>query len=139
MAAAEVKSIQDQKRELIERNERYREAIVAECVQVGTAFSWVPRTIQLARAISPLLLVASPLLGWLARKKLRNGKSRLPQDPEEKKKSRGIFATAWGAFRLYKQIAPFVQGFMNAWPSTRANHPAAHSESAGAASRRQAK
>ncbi len=119
-----MKSIQEQKRELIERNQGYREAIAVDCAQVGATLSWVPRTIQMVRAVSPLLLVASPLLGWLARKKLRNGKSRLPETPEGKKKKAGIFAAAWKGFRLYQQIAPFIQGFMKAWPAAHAKHSA---------------
>ena len=131
MAAAEVKSIQEQKRELIERNQRYREAIVADCAHVGASLWWVPRTIQVVRSISPLLLVASPLLGWLARKKLRNGKLRSPDVPGEKKKKAGFFAAAWKGFRLYQQIAPFVQGFMKAWPAAREKHSGTYATQQG--------
>jgi len=130
MAAAEVKSIEEQKRELIERNQRYREAIAVDCAHVGASLSWVPRTIQVVRSISPLLLVASPLLGWLARKKLRNGKLRSPDIPGEKKKA-GFFAAAWKGFRLYQQIAPFVQGFMKAWPAARDKHSGTYATEQG--------
>jgi hypothetical protein len=114
-----MKSIEDQKRELLERSQRCREALAADCGEVAASLGWVPKTLQILRSISPLLLVSAPLIGWFARKKLRNGKARAPQTDQDKKKKAGLLALAWQGFRVYKQMAPFVQGFMKAWPKTR--------------------
>ena len=119
MASAEIKTLQEQKRELLERSQRCREALAADCTEVAAHFSWVPKTVQILRNISPLLVVSAPLIGWFARKKLRNGKARRPDTAEDKKKKAGILALAWQGFRIYKQVAPFIQGFMKAWPPPR--------------------
>lgn len=124
MAATEVKSLAEQKRELVERNQQYRAALAADCVEVGRSLCWVPRTVQVVRAISPLLVVAAPLAGWLARKKMRDGKGKsVKPDAEENKKKLGLIGLVWQGFRLYRQAAPFIQGFMKAWPAVRPARP----------------
>ena len=122
MASAEVKSVEEQKRELLARSQQCREALMADCGEAVSALAWVPKTVQLVRSISPVLLVAAPLVGWLARKKMRNGKVRPPAEPAEKKKKMGVLALAWQGYRIYKQVAPFVQGFMKAWPAVSREH-----------------
>jgi hypothetical protein len=125
MAATEVKSLAEQKRELLERSQQYRAALVADCAEVGKSLSWLPRTLQIVRAISPLLVVAAPLAGWFARKKMRDGKGKpAKQEAEEKAKKAGLIALAWQGFRLYQQAAPFIQGFLKAWPASRPARPA---------------
>lgn len=130
MAATEIKSLQEQKRELLERSQRCREALAADCTEVAASLGWVPKTVQILRSISPLLLVSAPLIGWFARKKLRNGKARQSDSPEDKKKKAGVLALAWQGFRIYKQVAPFIQGFMKAWPAQRPRPKPAHIPSA---------
>ena len=120
MASTPVKSLQEQKRDLIAQCQLHREALVGDCAQVSASLSWVPRTVSVIRSISPLLIVAAPLVGWFARKKLRNGKAKVPEDrATDKKKKAGLLALAFQGFRMYKQAAPFIQGFMKAWPSTK--------------------
>jgi hypothetical protein len=120
MAATEVKSLAEQKRELLERSQQYRAALVADCTEVGTALSWLPRTLQVLRTISPLLVVAAPLAGWLARKKMRDGRAKAgKRDSEEKKKKLGVVGLVWSGFKIYQQVAPFIKGFMKAWPADR--------------------
>jgi hypothetical protein len=124
MAATEVKSLAEQKRELLERSQQCRAALAADCVELGASLSWVSRTLQVAKAISPLLVVAAPLAGWFARKKMRDGKAKASKHgPDENKKKVGLIAAAWQGFRLYRQVAPFIQGFMKAWPATRPPRP----------------
>ena len=124
MASTPVRSVAEQKRELLARSQQCREALAVDCREAAAHFSWVPRTVQVIRNISPVLLVAAPLVGWFARKKLRNGKARTPDEHTDRKKKAGLFALAWQGFRIYKQVAPFVQGFMKAWPApTRPRDP----------------
>ena len=123
MASTEVRSVEEQKRELLARSQRCREALMADCGEAAAALAWVSKTVQVVRSISPVLLVAAPLVGWLARRKMRNGKARPPAaDQAEKKKKMGVLALAWQGYRVYKQFAPFLQGFIKAWPAVGREH-----------------
>ncbi len=122
MAATEVRSLAEQKRELLARSQQYRQALAADCAEVSASISWVPRTLHLLRVVSPLLVVAAPVAGWFARKKMRNGKIRVPEPATNKAKKAGFIALAFQGFRMYRQFAPVIQSVLKAWtPSRREN------------------
>ena len=53
------------KKELLARSEYYRQTMGVELHNIRASTAWVPRTFQLFRMASPLLVVAAPALGML--------------------------------------------------------------------------
>src|SRR5688572_1003951 len=118
MAATKVKSLAEQKQDLIARSDLYRQAMVGEIQHIQATFGWLPKTLYLIKTASPLLIMASPLAAWLMRGRKKN--KAVTKDPAKDKV--GVFARAWGIFRIAQQIVPFVHGFMKAWPATNNSH-----------------
>ncbi len=58
-------NLAEHKKELLARSEYYRQSMAVELQNIRAATAWVPRTIQLFRMASPLLVVAAPALGML--------------------------------------------------------------------------
>ena len=113
MAAAKVKTLEEQKQDLIARGDLYRQAIASDLLQVQTSIGWIPKTFFLIKAASPLIVMGSPLLAWLLRGKQ---KQKLGKNGEHTKEKASIFGRIWGAVRIAQQAVPFVHGFMQAWP-----------------------
>jgi len=108
--ADQVNGLAERKRELLARSELYRQSLEAELRNIETATAWVPKTVRIVRAVYPVLMVAAPLLGYaFARKKRRssNGEASAPA-------SRGLAATAWAGYRLFRKIKP-VWDHLRAW------------------------
>ena len=131
MAAKKVKTLAEQKQDLIARGDLYRRAIANDLQQMQAAVGWVPRTFSLLRAVSPLLVLSGPLAAWLFRGRR---KSKLAKNGEPPKEKVGTLARIWGAIRIAQQVVPFVHGFVQAWPKTKGG-PRTKSESAAASYR----
>jgi|SRR5688572_2222942 len=119
MAAAKVKTLAEQKRDLIARSDLYRQAMAGDIVRLERTLGWLPRTFALIRAASPLLVMASPLIGWVL---AGRSKSKLPKELSKEKRA-GKLARMWGIFRIAQQVVPFVHGFMKAWPTENNSPP----------------
>ena len=99
----------DEKRRLIEESERYRQAMTAEFKNAKASTAWVPRSVGVMRAVSPLLALAVPALGLIFRKKKRP--ELHTASVERDGKSQGIVAKALLAFELLRKAKPFWDSF----------------------------
>jgi len=115
MAAAKVKTLAEQKQDLIARSDLYRQAVAADLEQIQRSIGWLPKTLYLIKAASPLLVMGSPLVAWILRGKR---KEKIGKNGHPVKDKAGLFARIWGAVRIAQQVVPFVHGFMQAWPKT---------------------
>src|SRR3954453_18185650 len=115
MAAAKVKTLDEQKQDLIARSDLYRRAMAADLEQIHRSIGWLPKAFYLIKAASPLLVMGSPLVAWLVRGKR---KQKIGKNGEPGKDKAGIFARVWGAIKIAQQVVPFVHGFIQAWPKT---------------------
>jgi hypothetical protein len=113
MAAAKVKTLDEQKQDLIARGDLYRRAMAADLQQIQASIGWIPKTLYLIKAASPLLIMGSPLVAWILRGKR---KQKIGKNGEPTRDKVGLFARIWGAIRIAQQVVPFVHGFMQAWP-----------------------
>ncbi|HTD87656.1 MAG TPA: hypothetical protein VK850_13860 [Candidatus Binatia bacterium] len=116
MAAAKVKTLAEQKQDLIARGDLYRRALANDLQQIQAAVGWVPKTLSLVRTVSPLLVLSGPLAAWLFRGRRKN---KVATNGEPGKEKVSTLARIWGAIRIAQQAVPFVHGFMQAWPRTR--------------------
>ena len=116
MAAAKVKTLAEQKQDLIARSDLYRRAMADDLLEVQGSVGWVPKTFSLIKAASPLLIMGSPLVAWLLRGKR---KTKVGKNGEPEKDKVSTFARIWGAVKIAQQVIPFVHGFMQAWPGTK--------------------
>lgn len=119
MAAAKVKTLAEQKRDLIARGDLYRQAMVGDFQRLERSLSWVPRTVSLGRTAWPLLLMASPLVAWVLTGKK---KKKLPQGMAKEEKA-GKLARLWSFIRIAQQVVPFVHAFLRAWPAAGNSDP----------------
>ena len=125
MAAAKIKTLAEQKQDLIARSDLYRRAIANDLQQVQKTIGWVPRTFSLIKMASPLLVLSGPLAAWLFRGRQKTKK--VSKNGEAEKDKMSLFARVWGAVRIAQQVVPFVHGFMQAWPKTK-GPPRRHTE-----------
>jgi hypothetical protein len=116
MAAAKIKTLAEQKQDLIARGDLYRRSMASDLQQVERTIGWVPKTFSLVRSIAPLLVLSGPLAAWLlgGKRKARHSKNGEPD-----KEKVGKLARIWGAIKIAQQVIPFVHGFMQAWPATK--------------------
>lgn len=116
MAAAKVKTLAEQKHDLIARGDLYRRAMVNDLQQVERAIGWVPKTVSLVRSIAPLLVLSGPLAAWLlgGKRKTKHAKNGEPD-----KEKVGKLARIFGIIKIAQQVIPFVHGFMQAWPGSK--------------------
>lgn len=91
------------KRALLVRSEIYRQALVAECSHIQAAAAWVPRMLQYARMVGPVLAIAAPVAGWL----LGSRKKRVAAP----KPKRNLLSTVISGYRIARQIKPVWDGF----------------------------
>jgi len=116
MAAAKVKTLAEQKQDLIARGDLYRRAIATDLQQVERTIGWVPKTVSLVRSIAPLLVLSGPLAAWLLGGKR---KAKHSENGEADKEKVGKLARIFGVIKIAQQVIPFVHGFMQAWPATK--------------------
>jgi hypothetical protein len=121
MAAAKVKTLAEQKQDLIARGDLYRRAMAADLTEIEGSIGWLPKTFSLIKAAAPLLIMSGPLVAWLMRGKRNKAKVTKNGAPEKDKVS--TFARVWGAIKIAQQVVPFVHGFMQAWPKTTKPQP----------------
>jgi len=105
--------LSDQKRRLIENAERYREAIAAEMQNVKAATAWVPRTVGVMRATSPLIALAAPVIGLLLRRKKKHSEVVHHAEVHQKngKSEKGMVAKALFVFEILRKAKPFWEHF----------------------------
>ncbi|HKQ39932.1 MAG TPA: hypothetical protein VJ063_17775 [Verrucomicrobiae bacterium] len=115
MAAAKIKTLAEQKQDLIARGDLYRRAMANDLQQVQRSIGWLPKTLSLVRAVLPLLVLSGPLAAWLFSGRR---KSKVSKNGEASKEKASTFARIWGAIKIAQQVVPFVHGFMKAWPQT---------------------
>jgi len=126
MAAAKVKTLAERKQDLIVRGDLYRRVMADDLRQIEASLGWIPKTMYLIKATSPLLVLGSPLLAWLLRGRR---KTKVARNGEPQKDKASVLGRIWAAIRIAQQAVPFVHGFMQAWPKVKKSHPRA-SESA---------
>jgi hypothetical protein len=122
MAATKVKTLAEQKRDLIARGDLYRRAMADDLRQIEGSLGWIPKTMYLIKATSPLLVLGSPLIAWLLRGRR---KTKIAKNGEPQKGKASILGRIWAAIRIAQQTAPFVHGFMQAWPKAKKSQPRA--------------
>ena len=111
MAADEISA---EKRRLIQESERYRRAMGVEFQNLKASTAWVPRTVGIVRAASPIVAPATPLIGLLIRrKKQAQGKHEHDHNGKPKK---GLIATALFLFEMARKAKPFWQSFRRSRP-----------------------
>lgn len=109
MASAE---ISEEKRRLIEESERYRRAMGAELQNLKASTAWVPKTVGIVRATSPILALAMPLVGLFIRRK----KQAQPKHDNNGKPKKGLIATALFLFEMARKAKPFWETFRRSRP-----------------------
>jgi len=110
--ADKVNGLAERKRELLARGDLYRQSLESEFRNIETATAWVPKTVRMVRAAYPVLMFAAPLLGYtFARKKRRASNGEAPAPP-----ARGLVATAWAGYKLFRRIKPIWDG-LRTWKS----------------------
>jgi hypothetical protein len=107
--AAKVNGLAERKQELLARSELCRQSIEAEFRNVETATAWIPRTVRMVRAAYPVLIVAAPLLGYAFTRKKKRSEQEAPA-------GRGIAATAWAGYKLFRRMKPVWDG-LRMWKS----------------------
>jgi hypothetical protein len=109
---ASPEQLTDQKRRLIEDSEKYRHALAAEFQNIKASTAWVPRTVGIVRATSPLMALAAPVIGFLLRRKKKGAaqKSEHRNGTSEK----GMVAKALILFELFRKAKPFWNHFQRA-------------------------
>ena len=125
MAAAKVKTLAEQKHDLVARGDLYRRAMADDMQQIEASLGWIPKTIYLIKATSPLLVLGSPLIAWLLRGRR---KTKIMKNGEPQTSKASILGRVWATIRIAQQAVPFVHGFMQAWPKVKKS-PARGSES----------
>jgi len=82
----------DEKRRLIEESDRYRQAMTAEFRNLKSSTAWVPKTVGVMKAVSPLVAMAAPVIGLFLRKKKKHPEPKIERDG--KTHSQGVVAKA---------------------------------------------
>ena len=100
--------LSEEKRRLIQESERYRQSMTVEFKHLKASTAWVPRTIGVMRAVSPLLALSAPVLGLFLRKRK---KTITPKHAERDGKSQGVVAKALLAFEILRKARPFWESF----------------------------
>ena len=102
--------LNDEKRRLIEESDRYRQAMTGEFTNVKAATAWVPRTIGIVRAVSPLLALSAPVLGLFLRKRKKPEPKLVDRDGKSQS-HQGLVAKVFLAFELLRKARPFWESF----------------------------
>lgn len=106
MASAQ---INEEKRRLIEESQRYRRAMGVEFQNLKASTAWVPKTVGIVRATSPLLALAAPVLGLLFR--IKKKKAEVAKAEHNGKAKQGMVAKAFLLFELFRKAKPFWDSF----------------------------
>ena len=114
--------LSDEKRRLLDESERYRQVMTAEFRNAKAATAWVPTTIGVMRAVSPLVALSAPVLGFLWRKK----KHYEPKH-ERDGKPKGMVGMTLLAFELLRKARPFFESFRRLGNRS-ARKPATHTQ-----------
>jgi hypothetical protein len=104
--------VSEEKKRLLEESERYRRALETDFQNLKTATAWVPKTLGVVRATSPLLALSAPIIGLLFRRK----KKREPMPEHNGKPNKGLVATALLVIELLWKAKPFWDTFRRPRP-----------------------
>src|SRR5882672_6169329 len=99
--AAEVGDFAERKRQLLARSELYRQSISIEVDQIKKRTAWIPKTIHVARAAAPLVVLAVPLIRALLGKKRSTKRRSLG----------GIASNVLAGVNLFRRIKPLWDRF----------------------------
>lgn len=112
-------TLEEQKRELLARSEVYRQAMAARGREIQQSLAWVPRTVNMARRVAPIMAFGVPLAGMMFfRKKTPFPQARkAPSAPAKK----GLLAMVLGGIEIYNRLRPILTAFAQ----HRANHDGA--------------
>ena len=102
----------DQKRRLIENSEQYRRALAADLHSIKTSTAWVPRTVGIVRATSPLVALAAPVIGFLLGRKKKGEVQK--NEHKNGKSEKGMVAKALILFEIFRKAKPFWDHFQRA-------------------------
>ena len=97
----------DEKRRFLEESERYRQAMSAEFRNLKATTAWVPNTLGVVRAVSPLVALAAPLLGFFLTRKRNQHEPKHHRDGKPK----GVVGATLLAFELLRKARPFWESF----------------------------
>jgi hypothetical protein len=114
---ASPQQLSDEKRRLIEDSEQYRKAIAAEVQNIKASTAWVPRTVGIVRATSPLVALAAPVIGLIIgrKKKQKLGEQREHSlEHKNGKSEKGMVAKALLLFEIFRKARPFWEHFQRA-------------------------
>ena len=98
-----MKELERRKQQLLARSQVSRQNLANALTELKTATAWIPHTVQVVRAASPVLLMALPLIGYLFARK-----GRIPQ--AEPKRRPGMLASALAGYKFYRQMKPVWDG-----------------------------
>jgi hypothetical protein len=104
--------LSDQKRRLLENSEKYRRALAAEFQNVKASTAWVPRTVGIVRATSPLVALAAPVIGFLIGRKKKGAPDKTAH--KNGKSEKGMVAKALILFEIFRKAKPFWDHFQRA-------------------------
>jgi hypothetical protein len=106
----------EEKRRLIQDSEQYRKAIAAEVQNIKASTAWVPRTVGIVRATSPLIALAAPVIGLIVGRRKKQKLAEDREHPEHKngKSPKGMVAKALLLFEILRKARPFWEHFQRA-------------------------
>ena len=104
--------LQTRKRKLLAQSAICRQQLSMELAHIEAATAWIPKTLQFARMVSPILAIAAPLAGWFFRPRKRPAGRALPS------KKRNLFGKMLAGYQVARQVKPVWDGFRR----TRAHH-----------------
>jgi hypothetical protein len=113
---ASSQQLTDEKRRLIEDSEQYRKAIAAEVQNIKASTAWVPRTVGIVRATSPLIALAAPVIGLIIGRKKKQKLEVHSDSLEHKngKSQKGMVGKALLLFEIFRKARPFWEHFQRA-------------------------
>src|SRR5436309_1582801 len=104
--AAEIKELDERKRQLLARSEYCRQTMVMQVRDLKTATAWVPHTVRVVRTAYPIILLAVPFLSYLFARK----RSHRPAVAVESSRRRGVIASALAGYKFFRQMKPVLDG-----------------------------
>lgn len=100
-AMAHTMDLSARKRQLIAQSELHRQILCAELAQVEAVTSWIPKAMQYARMVTPILAVAVPLAGFFFRSR------KHPAAPPAKK---NWLAKMLAGYQVARRVKPIWDG-----------------------------
>ena len=104
--------VNERKRRLLEDSESYRRAMSAEVQNIKATTAWVPKTVGIIRATSPLIALAAPVIGLLVRRRKKQEPAHKSEHKNGKAdKQKGLVGKALLALEIFRKAKPFWDHF----------------------------